>query len=295
MIAVSRNFALPLLLALVVACTHATDTARSEGTAIRAMTFNIRLDTPSDGENAWPHRREMIFALIRHEAPDVLGLQEVLLHQKSDLAAALPDYTMVGVGRDDGMEKGEFALLAFRSSRFEIVDSGTFWLAPSTEHPGKGWDAAMPRIATWAILRDRTSQRLIRLLNTHFDHVGLLARLESAQMLVAWTKAGRESPLPAIVMGDFNSAPDSQAYAILAAPETSGLSDTRATSLAPPYGPRGTFTGFDITREAPGAIDHIFVTRDFSVRRHTVVTQHWGGRLPSDHYPVLADLRLETR
>ena len=296
----SRRFkgALALLaLMLLGACApRAALTSAPQDEAIRAMSFNIRLDLASDGVNAWPHRREMVAALIRHEAPDLLGMQEVLLHQKQELQAALPGYSMIGAGRDDGREGGEFSPLAFRRDRFELLQSGTFWLSPTPETPGsKGWDAAFPRVASWATLRDRRSGQEISVLNTHFDHVGELARANSASQIVQWLASGPGAGRPTIVMGDFNAEPGSEAYRRLTDRASSPLVDTRTTSNTPPYGPPGTFTGFDIARTADAPIDHIFVSDGFAVERYAVVTQHWGGRLPSDHYPVLAVLRLSPR
>ena len=281
---------LALLLALLLgACAHLAPDMGG-GTSIRAMTFNIRLDIASDGENAWPHRKDMVAAVIRREAPDLLGTQEVLLHQKQHLEAALPGYTFVGLGRDDGAQGGEFSPLAWRSERFERLDSGTFWLSPTPDRPGKGWDAAYPRIATWAVLRDRRSGATIRVLNTHFDHVGVVARANAARMIAEWITAGPSPDTPAIVMGDFNAPPESEPYRILADTARSRLADTRRISRSPPYGPPGTFTAFDIAAAAEAPIDHIFVTDDFGVEAYSVLTQHWEGRLPSDHYPVVADI-----
>lgn len=282
------KYLLTLLSALLLAaCAHVPAESASAA-PIRAMTFNIRLDVASDGANAWPRRKEMVEAVIRHEGPDLLGMQEVLLHQKQYLEAELTGYTFIGVGRDDGAEAGEFSPLGWRSDRFAMVDSGTFWLSPTPEVAGsKGWDAALPRIATWAVLRDRRSGETIRVLNTHFDHVGTAARANAARMIAEWVAAGGT---PAIVMGDFNVNPGSETYRVLANTAQSGLSDARTISSTPPYGPPGTFTGFDIMAAAEGPIDHIFVTGGFSVKRYAVVTQHWEGRLPSDHYPVVADI-----
>lgn len=285
-----RPFAL-LAALLLAACVHVPAEQRGSSD-IRAMTFNIRLDLESDGANAWPYRKEMVVALIRHEAPDLLGTQEVLLHQKQYLQTALPGYTFVGVGRDDGAQGGEFSPLAWRSDRFELLQSGTFWLSPTPETPSTGWDAALPRIATWAVLRDRESGRTIRVLNTHFDHVGTEARANAARMIAEWAAEG---DMPAIVMGDFNVPTGSEPYQVLATTAKSGLADARAISSTPPYGPPGTFTGFDIMAAPDTPIDHIFVTEDFTVDDYAVVTQHWGGRLPSDHYPVVADLELGPR
>ncbi len=259
------------------------------------MTFNVRVDVAADGDNAWSNRKGLVAALIRHEAPTIIGLQEVLLHQKHDLEEALPDYALIGVGRNDGRQAGEFAPLAYRLERFDLIDSGNFWLSSTPDIPSKGWDAALPRIATWAVLRERTSGRLLRALNTHFDHVGKEARTKSAALIGEWVVSEEASGMPTIVMGDFNANPESEPYGRLSDTVTTRLVDSRAISRMPPYGPRATFSGFRIERDAPGPIDHIFVTPEFAVESHAVITQHWGGRLPSDHYPVVAFLRLESR
>lgn len=259
------------------------------------MTFNIRLDLAADGANAWPHRKANVAALIEREAPDILGMQEVLLHQKHDLEAALPGYQMVGVGRDDGREAGEFSPLAWRRERFALERWGTFWLSPTPDRPGRGWDAAYPRIATWAVLRDRVSGARLRVLNTHFDHAGREARLNSAAMVARWVAEGPDRTLPTIVLGDLNADPESEPYRRLMSDTTAALRDARVTTLTPPYGPAGTFTGFDIAKAPALPIDHIFATPAYTVERYAVVTQHWGGRLPSDHYPVVADLRPTGR
>lgn len=256
------------------------------------MTYNIRLDLASDGPNAWPNRRAMVAALIRHEEPAALGMQEVLLHQKTDLEAALPGYVFVGVARDDGREKGEFSPLAFRRDRFTLLGSGTFWLSPTPDQPGKGWDAAYPRVSTWALLRDTRSGARLAVLNTHFDHVGSIARANSAAMIADWAKERIAAGWQVIVLGDFNAAPSSAPMQHLANFDRSGLRLARSVSAASPYGPAGTFNAFKIDAEVPEAIDHVLVSEPWTVLRHATVTQHWGGRLPSDHYPVVTDLLL---
>ena len=274
---------------LTAACAHVAPPAAAEGTSVRAMTFNIRLDLASDGENAWPKRSDLVAALFRYERLDIAGFQEVLLHQKRDLEAAMPGYAFYGVGRDDGKDAGEFAPLAWRKDRFEALETGTFWLAPDTEVPGKGWDAGYPRTATWAILKERATGRTVRVLNTHFDNSGAEARIQSARLINEWAESAPNETDSVIVMGDFNAGPSSRAYASLTSRR---LSDTRALSEQTPYGPAGTFTGFDILHAASEPIDHIFVAGDVRILSHSTVTQHWGGRLPSDHYPVVLDLKL---
>ena len=265
------------------------------GEDFRVMTYNIRLNLASDGENDWPHRQPLVAALIRHEAPDVLGMQEVLLIQKRDLERDLPNYAMVGVGRDDGEEKGEFSPIAYRRDRFRLIDQGTIWLSQTPSLPSKGWDAAYPRIATWALLRDWKSKITLRVVNTHFDHVGATARQQSASLIAQWLNKGEWARLPTVVMGDLNSPPGSAAYNTLAEDPRLALGDARLLTQTPAYGPPGTFNDFKIGGISETPIDHIFVSKSIGVSSYAVVTQHWGGRLPSDHYPVVAEMTQACR
>ena len=278
-----------IVLATALAILPAAAQARAD--RYSAMTFNIRLDLASDGDNAWPHRRAAVMAIVGYHAPDLVGMQEVLLLQKLALDADLSDYAFVGVARDDGREAGEFSPLGYRRDRFVAIGSGTFWLSPTPDVPGKGWDAAYPRIATWARLRHRRSRTTILALNTHFDHVGEVARTESAALIRRWIDTHRRRGESVVVMGDFNSPSNSPAHAAMTAgPPATALRDTRKVTTSSPFGPPGTFTGFAIERMDPSPIDHIFVSPDITVKRHATLTYQTGGRLPSDHYPVLADL-----
>ena len=265
-------------------------TAKERADHYEAMTYNIRLDVASDSANAWPHRRAALIALVAYQAPDLVGMQEVLQHQKQAVETDLPAYQFVGVARDDGKAKGEYSMLGFRRDRFALVGSGTFWLSPTPDVPSKGWDAALPRIATWARLRDRTAKRDLLVVNTHFDHIGEVARQESARQIRRWIDGERKPGESAVLMGDFNSPATSTAYAAIVEPGQGALHDSRTISRTPHYGPLGTFTGFDIARTDASPIDHIFVSDDVTVLRHATLTDQNGGKLPSDHYPVVADL-----
>lgn len=266
--------------------------AREKADHVSAMTYNIRLDVASDGADAWPHRRKALTSLVAYYAPDFVGMQEVLLHQKQQVEADLPAYSFVGVGRDDGKDAGEFSLLGYRADRFAVLASGTFWLSPTPDAPSKGWDAALPRIASWARLKDKAAGRSFLVVNTHFDHIGEVARVESAKLIRRWIGAHREPGDAVVLMGDFNSETGSTPYdAIVASdPGLIALRDTQDISRTPHFGPVGTFTGFKIEKIAESPIDHIFVGDGVTVLRHATITQQTGGRLPSDHYPVLADL-----
>lgn len=281
-----------LLVILLAALLALPTAAKERADRYSAMTYNIRLDIAADGENAWTHRRGALIGVIAYYAPDLLGMQEVLLNQKQAIQAELPGYDFVGVARDDGKDQGEFSPLGFRRDRFTLGATGTFWLSRTPDVPGKGWDAAYPRVVTWARLTDKAAKRRLLVLNTHFDHVGEIARLKSARQVRRWIMAHRRDNETVILLGDFNSTIDSPAYAAIVTTGPGALRDTMAISRTPHFGPLGTFTGFKIDHVAPSPIDHIFVSDDATVLRHATLTHQTGGKLPSDHYPVLADLCL---
>ena len=270
----------------------ASSAAQARPACYDVMTYNIRLDLSSDGVNAWPNRRDALARQIAYYAPDIVGLQEVLLHQKNALEDDLPNYLFVGVARDDGVERGEFSPIGYRKDRLALLGSGTFWLSPTPNVPGKGWDAEYPRIATWARFRDRASSNRILVVNTHFDHVGSTARLESAHLIRRWLAANKSKHERAILMGDFNSFTNSQAYTAIIAPQADGLSmrDTITLTQTPHFGPLGTFNAFKLEQDQGDAIDHIFVSNGIGVTRHATLAHHSNGKLASDHYPVLANI-----
>ena len=255
----------------------------------RVMSFNIRYDNPGDGEHAWPNRRDLVSQIILFHGTDLLGVQEALEHQVRQLDEALAGFGWVGVGRSDGKAAGEFTPIFYREDRLELLESGTFWLSPAPEEPGsKGWDAALPRIATWAKLRDRAAGRTFLAMNTHFDHVGEEARRRSASLIVekATALAGE---LPIILLGDFNAEPDSVTYQTLAG----AFRDAREESEGGHFGPHGTFGTFEPRKEPARRIDYIFI-RDAQVIREATLADHWDGRHASDHWPVFAEVRWQA-
>lgn len=273
---------LPLLL-LLTACASAV----RDDPSLRVMTFNIRLNLASDGVNAWPHRKDAVAGLIRERSADLVGLQEALPEQLSDLDARLPRLARFGDGRS-AERLGEFSAIYYRRDRFDLLAHGTFWLSETPEVAGsKGWDAAFERIVTWGKLRDRQSNATFFYFNTHFDHVGKTARRESARLLMSRIEqiAG---PAPVIVTGDFNDLPQSEAYAIITA---GGLGDAMLSTRSPHQGPSSTWNAFKAIE--PGRrIDFIF-TRGFSVLSHAIVPDRIDGeRFPSDHLPVIAEVRV---
>ncbi len=263
-------------------------------TLVRVMSFNIRYGTARDGDNAWPHRRQAVFGVIRDFGPDILGTQETLAFQLDELLEAFPSFAAVAAGRDDGREAGEMAAVLYDRDRFEPLDSGHLWLSETPAVPGsRGWDAALPRIATWVKLRDQTvpQDAPILFLNAHFDHVGERARLESAR-LIRRSLATLGVGCRLVVTGDFNAAEASPPYAALFADAEAGtkLLDTLRVAVPQATGPEGTFNGFVPSNTAGERIDWIGCSADWRVVAasidHTVVA----GRTPSDHWPVTAVL-----
>lgn len=280
----ARLLALALLVLTLGACAASRPGAEAE--PVRVMSFNIRVDVASDGENAWPNRVEAVAATIREA--DVVGVQEATPAMLDTLMARLPAFRRFGVGRDaDG--GGEQSAILVRRDRFDIVAGGTFWLSPTpTEAGSVGWDAALPRIATWARLDD-TRGPTFTLVNTHFDHVGETARRESAALIAERAPRLAEGG-PLVVTGDMNATPDTDAYAALAA----ALDDARLVSDSPPSGREGTWNAFGRATD-DRRIDYVFVSDGVRVLQTATLDRTKGdvlgtddARLPSDHHAVTA-------
>lgn len=263
-------------------------------TPFLAMTYNIRLDTPADGENGWAHRRDFLAGQILVLRPALLGMQEVLPNQRTELAAVLTGYDFIGGGRDDGALVGEASPIAVDRRLFRITASGTFWLSPTPDVPSLGWDAAYRRIASWAHLRRRQDGARLLVINTHWDHQGQLARENSGLMLAEWIAANRQPDEEVLLMGDFNTiAADPAISALLT--DATGLQDTRETAVLGSSGPAFSFNGFSPMPESGLLIDHLFATGGMEVIKHMVIAEHSDGRVPSDHFPVVALLGLTTQ
>jgi endonuclease/exonuclease/phosphatase family metal-dependent hydrolase len=275
---------------------------------LRVVTYNIRYDNPGDGPNVWTNRREAMVKYLQETKADLIGLQEVLPGQRDYLAGELTDFAVYSVGRDDG-EKGEATPILYRKDRFELVEKGSFWLSDTPDKPGsKGWDAALPRVASWVKLRvvarrvseDATptrraseGDRSLLFVNTHFDHRGAGARLESAKLLVRKINelAGEgDQALPVILTGDFNCTARQAPYAALTsgATDKQKLLDAQHASKSPHTGGDSTSNAFKELR--PGAkIDFIFV-RGLSVATHAIDDPRIESRFVSDHQPVRAEV-----
>ena len=283
-------YRLAVTLALVATLNACAVSSFPDAHDLRVMTFNIRYDNPNDGENSWPYRREQVVSLVRFFAPDVLGVQESLAHQHAYMKAALPGYAAIGVARQDGSVRGEFVPIFINQDRFSVGESGTFWLSETPDVPSVGWDAALPRIVTWVRVSDQRSRKRYLLVNTHWDHRGKTAQIESGKMLRDWLLTNLHTDEMPVVVGDLNVHPLSEAYSSIV--DGSVLVDSALLGTAARMGPPGTFTGFDPRNPQEEPIDYVLVAPGTEVLRHGVITQHSDGRLPSDHYPVIADIRL---
>ena len=254
------------------------------------ITFNIRYNTPNDGINAWPNRIEMVSGLLKFHEPDIFGFQEALIGQIEDIQNTLPDYEWFGVGRDDGKEGGEFSPVFFNKNKFILIEKGTFWLSETPEKPSKGWDAALNRIVTWGKFKSKVTGKLFLVFNTHFDHIGVEARKNSAALIRKKIEEMTENKnLPVILTGDFNLTPDQEPILLI----KKYLSDSREVTQQPPYGPVGTFTSFDWNASMDKRIDYIFVYGNISVLKYAVLTDSKEQRFPSDHLPVFATVQLK--
>lgn len=261
---------------------------QSQPQQLVVITMNMRYDNPEDGENNWRFRRERIAAMLREQAPDVFGTQELLANQYDDLGALLPDYRSVGVGREDGDRAGEFNAVFFRADAFELLDSGTFWLSEEPERPGsKGWDGACERLATWVVLRRGGDGREFLFINTHLDHVGEQARREGVALLLRRIETLR-GDRPVILTGDFNAEPDSP---VIAHVVEGGLLKSTGEVAAEKFGPSWSFADFGQIPEAERPlIDYIFIGGDLRSDRYEVLPDLYEGGYLSDHAPVAARL-----
>jgi len=268
----------------------------SAAAPVRVMSFNIRYATAPDGENAWEKRKEFLAETIATFDPDLLGTQETLASQRDFLAAKMAGHAAFAAGRDDGKDAGEMAALFYRKERYEKLDGGHFWLSETPDKPGsKGWDAALPRVATWVRLKDRLAPSLppVLFLNTHFDHRGVKARAEAARLIrIKVNELGKDSRV--IVTGDFNAGEDNDPYRALFAEvdgKPSPLLDTFRVAHPTRGKVEGTFSGFKAGSVAGGRIDWIACSRDWDVRLAGIDRTAKDGRTPSDHFPVTAVLR----
>jgi len=252
--------------------------------SLKVMTFNLRYSTPRDGENSWDNRKAFVAELLQYYEPDIFGVQEALDGQMVYLDEALEQYTFVGVGRDDGKKKGEYSGVFYLKEKYKLLEGETFWLSEQPNKPSVGWDASMERICTYVHLEEVASGKKFWVFNTHFDHKGMEARAKSVDLILQWTRKKNIAKEPVFVTGDLNLGPEEEPIKKLAA----ALADAWDASATPPYGPVGTFNGFDFKHPLTRRIDYVFVSPEsIVVDKYRTIDDFREFRYPSDHMPVL--------
>ena len=278
------------IVAAALAIATPSCTTQQQPTEITWGTFSIRYDNPADSLNNWQYRKDNVAEFIKKQGIDIVGMQEVLYNQLEDLKSRLPEYAEVGVGREDGKTKGEYAPLFYKKDRFEVLDSNTFWLSQYPDSVGFiGWDGACTRIATWAKLKDKKNGKVFMAVNTHFDHVGTEARRKSALLIIEKIKeiVGDQ---PAVLTGDFNVSDQSEAYETITTNEFV-LKDAYKEA-AQREGVSYTFHDFGrIPADSCEKIDFIFVTPQIKVQDSYIPQEaKQAGDFLSDHNPEVVHL-----
>lgn len=253
------------------------------------MSYNIRCGSceAADNPNNWKKRKYLVAHLIKTHNPDVIGLQEAEIFQLEDLAEMLDDYSWIGLGREDGKEKGETTGILFRHARFRLQGQQTFWLSPTPHQASLGWDARFRRTVTIAKLSDALTKKELFVLNTHLDNEGETARQESAKFLLAEI-AKLDANTPLVLTGDFNVKADSKTYEII----TQVLADAEKISDTPSTGGKKSYNAFGEDKEADNKIDFVFVKKDTRVLSHKIDTTTYNELFPSDHFPLIVRLDL---
>jgi len=251
------------------------------------ISYNIRYDNNWDIENSWKIRRNKISQILVQYSPSIIGIQEGLLNQVQYIDSSLIDYDYVGVGRDDGKKKGEFCAIYFDTTRYVLLKNSTFWLSETPDTISVGWDAALERICTYGLFKDRITKEELLVFNTHFDHIGVVAREKSSELILKRINKINHQSLPVILMGDFNSIPNSSPVKEI----KTELSDALQISLEKLQGPRGTFNGFNEDLPIEKRIDYIF-TNNLKVLSYTHINDRLNNnRHISDHLPVMIKIQ----
>lgn len=257
---------------------------------MKIATYNLRYANTRDTGNLWVDRAPVVSNLIRFHDFDIFGTQEALKNQLDDISTALPQYSRYGLGRDDGIDKGEHSAVFYKTDRFKLLNKGDFWLSQTPGKPSLGWDAiCCYRICSWVYLQEKKSKRKFYFFNAHFDHQGVVARKESSKLILEKIKeiAGNE---PILFTGDLNGSQSSEWYLTIA--NSNVVKDTYK-EVKYPYVNNASFNAFGAAKRSYDIIDHIFISNQFSVSKWGILTDTYFGKFPSDHFPVLAEVTLK--
>ncbi len=268
------------LLILLLANVNAQD--------VKVLSYNIRLDVASDAENRWDNRKDMLTAQVVKLSPDFMGVQEALPQQVDYLDSSLKGYDYIGVGRDDGKREGEFSAIFYNTAKYKVLQQATFWLSETPHKVSFGWDAACRRVCTYGLFENIKSKQKIWIFNTHFDHLGEVARVNSAKLILKKINELNKNNLPFVLTGDFNLEDSSESIKFLA----SQLNDSKVAAKNT-SGPVATFNGFKADEPATKRIDYIFVPKSVMVKEYKVIAELKNSRYPSDHFPVYVELKVK--
>ena len=302
-----------LLLIALVAIVFCGCQSNYQPTSITVASYNLRNANGGDSinGNGWGQRYPVIAKMVQYHDFDIFGTQECFIHQLKDMKEALPGYDYIGVGRDDGKEKGEHSAIFYRTDKFDVIEKGDFWLSETPDVPSKGWDAVLPRICSWGHFKCKDTGFEFLFFNLHMDHIGKKARVESA-FLVQEKMKELGANLPAILTGDFNVDQTHSSYKALV---SNGVLKDSYESADFRYATNGTFNSFDPNNFTESRIDHVFVSPLFKVKKYGVLTdtyrstkatgtekanvkdcpeeisiESYEARTPSDHFPVKVEL-----
>lgn len=252
---------------------------------IKVISFNIRT-VARDGDNNWKNRRHATRNMLNMHNPDIFGLQEAMKPHLKYIDKFFPQYKRVGVGRDNGKRAGETMAIYYNAARFDLLDSGTFWLSETPDKVTVGWDAACFRTVTWVQVRDKESQKVLYYFNTHLDHRGRVAQAESIKLIVDRIKEIANPHAAVILGGDFNVVPEDP----LLAPLHEFMLDARASATVAEE--KGTFNAFG-RQEDPYVIDHMFYCGSkIECSEYHILDGDYGAPFISDHYPIEIVLRF---
>lgn len=251
------------------------------------LTYNIRLDTDSDGENAWKYRKDFLCSQIQFYEPDIFGIQEALPSQVAFMAEYFAQYEYIGVGRDAN-NQGESSNIFYKKDRFCLIKSNTFWLSETPDKVSKGWDAAINRVCTYGLFYDSLIDVHFLVFNTHFDHIGEIARAKSIHLILNKIEELNQNKYPVFFMGDFNLLDNSPVIESL----NNLMDDSRYITKNKPFGPKGTFNGFQHNMAITNRIDYIFLSKNnpYTVNKYAVLSDHVDIKYPSDHLPVYIEV-----
>ncbi len=289
---------------------------RRHHTNFTVASYNLRNANAGDSArgNGWGQRYPVIAQMVQFHDFDIFGTQECFLHQLNNLKAALPGYDYIGVGRDDGKEKGEHSAIFYRTDKFEVLEKGDFWLSETPDVPSKGWDAVLPRICSWGHFKCKDTGFEFLFFNLHMDHIGKKARVESAFLVQEKMKEiSKGKDLPTILTGDFNVDQTHQSYEAIVG---NGVLCDAYEKCGFRYAVNGTFNNFDPNSFTTSRIDHVFISPSFIVKKYGVLTdtyrsisgngekkqtrdcpeeievKNYQARTPSDHFPVKVELEF---